>query len=68
MSNAMSWRAYESHPRKPQPKHREPADMTAWQLAIADSLRLEDRERIHEDAKAYAAARLARFEMERGRK
>jgi hypothetical protein len=43
-----------------------PAPLEARQLAIADALRREDRERIAEEAKEAAAAALADFERKRG--
>ena len=61
-----SWRDYK--PGRERHTLKEPADLTARQKAVEDSLRPEVREEIHEAARAYAVARMARFEMERGRK
>jgi hypothetical protein len=62
------WRSYESTTKRPQPKHAHGPFLTARQLAIHDALSPEDREEIHEEAKAYAAAVMARFERDRRRR
>jgi hypothetical protein len=61
-----TWRAYVRTPPRPSPKHREPADRTARDMAREAALRAEDREEIKRAAKAAAVAVMERWERTRG--